>query len=89
MLHERAGETTRYVPSLAAVATKGKDGTDGKGKGLLRVYLSKRYAKLFTNEELQGVQPDTLYLQYNGQEDRVLSLIHIYPNISNQTSIST
>ena len=48
-------ETTRYGPSLAAVITKGKDGT-----GLLKVYLPKRYAKLFTDEELQGVQPDTL-----------------------------
>ena len=37
----------------------------------LKVYLPKRYAILFTDEELQGVQADTLYLQYNGQKDRV------------------
>ena len=44
-------ETTQYVPSLAAVITRGTDGA-----GLLMVYLPKRYAKLFTDEELQCVQ---------------------------------
>lgn len=40
-------------------------------KRLLKVYLLKRYAKKFTDEELQDIQPDTLYLQCNGQKDCV------------------
>ena len=41
------------------------------GAGLLKVYRPKRYAKLFMDEELQRIQADTLYLQYNGQRDLV------------------
>ena len=59
-------ETTRYGPSLSVII---KDGNDSNR--MLNVYLPKRYSKKFTGEELQSVQPDTLYLQYHGQKDRV------------------
>lgn len=62
-------DSTKYGPTVIAII---QDYTDANKT--IKVYLPKRYAGRFTDEELSSIQPNTLHLVYLGQKDRMTNI---------------